>query len=142
MSSALPKKTVASVIERDGGICVLRISPDCTGVGSCADHRANRGHGGAKHRVLDQTSNLIAACGFCNGFKESNADREALILRGVRVESGRTHRHTADKARMIPVEYPNGDRWLLDDEGGRSRVRRGGEHEQVADAAAGDQGRR
>lgn len=118
MSSAIPKATVALVIKRDGGVCMLRLTPFCLGAATVADHRANRGHGGAKHRVLDQPSNLIAACGVCNGFKESNADRAELIARGVRVEGGRTHQHTAEKARETPVYY-DGDPFWLDDEGGK-----------------------
>lgn len=117
-SPALPKSTVALVIHRDGGLCMLRISPDCLGVATCADHRANRGHGGAKHRVLDQASNLLGACGPCNGYKETNADRAELLRRGVRVDGGRTHAHTAEKARDTPVLYPDGKRYLLDDAGG------------------------
>lgn len=116
---SLPKSTVALVIKRDGGVCMLRLSKFCLGAATLADHRANRGSGGAKHRVLDQPSNLIAACGICNGFKESNADRAELIERGVRVEGGRTHAHTAEKARATPVYY-DGEPWWLDDEGGRS----------------------
>lgn len=117
-SPAVPKKTVALVLERDRGICMLRVSRSCQGFGSVADHRANRGAGGAKNHVLDQPSNLIAACVFCNGFKESGADRADLVARGLRVESGRTHEHTAEKAREIPVLYPDG--WFhLDDAGNR-----------------------
>lgn len=119
-SPALPKKTVALVLERDGGRCLLRLSKFCLGTATVADHRANRGSGGAKNRVLDQPSNLIAACGVCNGFKESNADRAALVEKGLRVESGRTHRHTAEKALDTPVEYPDGTLWWLADDGTKS----------------------
>lgn len=121
MGSRIPPKTVALVIERDGGFCMLRFEV-CTGAATVADHRANRGSGGAKHHVLDQPSNLIAACRLCNGYKESNADRAVMIARGVRVESGRTHQHTAEKAREIPVTYPDGKTYLLDDAGGKCRV--------------------
>lgn len=116
---SIPRETVALVIERDGGICLLRLSEHCLGVATCADHRANRGSGGAKHHVLDQPSNLIAACGVCNSIKESGADRAELLALGLRVESDSTHAKTALKALARPVTYPDGSTWFLDDEGGR-----------------------
>ncbi|MBK0420383.1 hypothetical protein JD276_15245 [Leucobacter sp. CSA1] len=119
MSKGIPKKTVAVVIERDHGLCVLRISPDCTGTADVADHRANRGHGGAKSGVLDRPSNLIAACGICNGYKESNANRAELERRGVRVRGDSTHAKTAQRALLTPVLYPDGHVYWLDDFGGR-----------------------
>lgn len=120
-SSAIPKKTVALVIQRDGGFCMLRISPECLGDASVADHRANRGHGGAKNRVLDQPSNLIAACGICNGMKEDAGKgmRAELERRGVRLKSDSLHAKTALRALVTPVEYPDGKFYLLDNEGGK-----------------------
>lgn len=117
---SIPAKTKAAVLERDRGLCVLRIAPDCMGDATCADHRANRGHGGAKSGVLDRPSNLIAACGICNGYKESNADRDELERRGVRVRGDSTHAKTAIRSRVTPVEYPDGEVWWLDDDGNRS----------------------
>lgn len=118
MSRGIPKKTVAAVLERDRGLCVIQLR-GCQGEASCADHRRSRGHGGA--RSLDGMSNLIAACGPCNGAKEDSSGdiRDTLIARGVIIESGRTHAHEAQKARETPVWYPNGDVFYLDDEGGR-----------------------
>lgn len=115
---AIPQKTVALVIQRDGGLCVLSIPDDCLGMATCADHRANRGQGGAKHRVLDQPSNLVAACGVCNGLKEDaeGALRADLERRGVRLRQDSTHRKTALRALVTPVVYPDGRAfWLLDD---------------------------
>ena len=124
MSSAIPKKIVALVLDRDGGLCVLRISPDCLGDASCADHRANRGHGGAKNRVLDQPSNLIAACGVCNGLKEEAGKgmRAELERRGVRLKSDSLHAKTALRALVTPVEYPDGIEYYLLDDGSREEV--------------------
>lgn len=121
MSRGLPKRLVAAVLERDRGLCVLQISPDCLGAASVADHRANRGHGGAKTGVLDRMSNLVAACGICNGAKEdaTGALRDSLVNRGLRISPGRTHAHTAEKVLVLPVYYPDGEPWWLDDEGGR-----------------------
>lgn len=115
-STAIPAKTKALVLDRDKGLCMLRISPDCLGDATVVDHRANRGSGGAGQR-LNCASNLIAACGLCNGFKESGADRADLIARGLRVEAGRTHEHTAEKARYTPVLFPDGLFFLWDDGG-------------------------
>lgn len=133
MASRIPKKTVALVLDRDGGFCVLRVSPDCLGEATCADHRANRQSGGAKNHVLDQPSNLVAACGICNGFKESGADREQLIGFGLRVESGRTHAHSAQKARERLVLYPNGAWYRLCDYGHKHKQLRIGVSEDCPD---------
>lgn len=123
-SPAIPKATVALVIQRDGGVCMLRISDACLGVATCADHRANRQSGGAKHRVLDQPSNLIAACGICNGLKEeAKGDLLAdLRRRGVRLLQDSTHRKTALRALVTPVTYPDGRTYYLLDDGTREEV--------------------
>lgn len=119
--SVIPAKKKAIVLLRDGGLCVLRLT-GCLVEATVADHRANRGQGGAGKR-LDELSNLIAACVLCNGRKE-DADkelRETLIARGVRVESHSTHAKTALRALEKPVYYPDGTVWLLDDAGGRKK---------------------
>jgi len=118
MGKPLGKKKVAAVLERDGGLCVLRLQ-GCLGDASCADHRRARGSGGAKS--LDGMSNLIAACGICNGEKENTSGelRDLLVARGVIVEAGRTHAHEAQKARETAVWYPDGRVFMLDDSGGR-----------------------
>ena len=92
--------------------------PGCQREATCADHRANRGAGGAGKR-LDGFSNLIAACGLCNGHKESQSVREHVVRLGLRVPAGRTHEHTAEKAREIPVTYPNKRKYMLCDVGHR-----------------------
>lgn len=114
------KKKTDLVIARDGGVCVLQLDV-CTGAAEVADHRANRGQGGAKSGVLDQMSNLIAACSLCNGKKETvyGELRELLVARGVRVESHSTHAKTAVRALETAVYYPDGRRYELDDDGGR-----------------------
>lgn len=123
MGKPLPKKLVAAVLERDGGLCVLRLA-GCMGEASCADHRRSRGSGGAKHGVLDQMSNLIAACGPCNGAKEdSHGETRALLeARGVIVTAGRTHAHEAQKAREKAVWYPDGRVFYLNDDGTRDQI--------------------
>lgn len=123
MSSRIPAKTVALVIQRDGGLCMLRISKACTGVADCADHRANRGSGGAGQR-LNQPSNLIAACSFCNGAKEDSHGgvRADLERRGLRLRSDSTHLKTALRAVVMPVMYPDGREYYLLDDGTREEV--------------------
>jgi len=118
-SPSIPKKTVALVIERDGGLCVLGISPDCLGGATCVDHRANRGSGGAGQR-LNKPSCLVAACGPCNGAKADGVQRDELIRRGVTVFPDSTHEKTALRCLATPVEYPDGSLWWLRDDGTKS----------------------
>lgn len=118
MASKIPPKTVALVIARDGGLCVLRISRDCLGVASCADHRANRGSGGAGQR-LNQPSMLVAACGICNGAKADGQKRDELEERGVSLRPDSTHAKTALRALTFPVTYPDGRTFYLLDDGTR-----------------------
>ena len=119
MGKPVGKKKTDAVILRDGGVCVIQLD-GCTGAATVADHRRSRGMGGAKS--LDEFSQLVAACSFCNQAKEdSKGDiRKMLIARGVIVTAGRTHAHEAEKARETPVWYPNGERWYLRDDGSRS----------------------
>lgn len=118
---AVTQKVKRLVLERDGYRCVLQLDW-CQIVAVDADHRANRGNGGA--RSLDKPSNLIAACRRCNGAKEevTKEVRDKLIKRGVRVESHSTHAKTAVRALETPVTYPDGTKWLLDDAGGKERT--------------------
>lgn len=117
MAKPIGKKKTGKVLARDDHTCVIRL-PDCQGVATVADHRRSRGQGGA--RSLDEFSNLIAACGLCNGAKEDSKGevRALLEARGVIITAGRTHAHEAQKARETPVYYPNGRRYELDDAGG------------------------
>lgn len=114
----IPKKQVVGVLERDCEVCVIQL-PGCLWFASCFDHRAGRGAGGAKS--LDNFSAGIAACGLCNGAKEDStgAQRAELKRRGVLVEKGRTHEHTAARLRLRPVEYPDGNSFWLTDDGRR-----------------------
>lgn len=121
MGKALPRKLVAAVLERDGGLCVVK-GEMCLGEAQVAHHRVNRGAGGA--RSLDGMSNLLGSCSPCNGWIEDSTgeDREMLIARGIRVIPGRTHAHSAQKARDKPVWYPDGRVFYLDDDGGRRKL--------------------
>ena len=117
----IPKKLVAQVLERDGGMCVIG-GPACLGEATVADHRANRGAGGST--VLNDVRCLIAACGICNGLKAdaSRFYRDELVRRGVIGLKAATNQETVRKCQMKAVEYPNGDvYWLLDKAPWRSR---------------------
>lgn len=96
----------ALVIARDGG-CVRAAAGECFGRVVC-NHRANRGMGGS--RQLNRPSNLVAACFFCNGWFEDHPEEARA--------AGWKLRRTDDPT-MVAVKYPDGRRWLLDDEGGR-----------------------
>ena len=117
----IPRRVVEVVLARDHGQCVIA-GPGCLGAASVADHRANRGMGGAK--ALDVPVNLIAACGLCNGAKENakGTDLEVLRNRGVRVLRAATVAATLDRCAISPVMYPDGSWWLLDHAGGREEA--------------------
>ena len=117
----IPRRVFEAVKERDGGFCLLAL-PGCLGEGGVADHRANRGMGGAK--VLDHGAALILACAICNGRK---ADAHALTLfdleeRGLWVRPAATHTKTLARVLQTPVTDLEGRRWLLIDEHTRQEV--------------------
>lgn len=103
---------IKRVIARDGGLCVIA-GRYCAGDAVTADHRANRGSGGSV--VLDNPSNLIAACVICNGQKEDadGAYRAELIERGVRVVKASTNEATVVRCQLTKVRYPDGSEWWL-----------------------------
>ena len=100
-------KTKNIVLTRDGGRCVIQC-PNCLGVATVADHRANRGSGGSS--LLDSPECLIAACWACNGWKEDcvGEDREDLIRCGIRVLKAATNALTYLRCLETPVLYPDG----------------------------------
>lgn len=105
--------TIRGVLKRDHDTCVIR-GPFCTVHATVADHRANRGAGGS--RMLDDPSNLIAACELCNGWKEDTTGRDRLRLerRGIRLPKRATNAQTLQLAMSVPVKYPDGVWRLLD----------------------------
>lgn len=119
---AITLKRFDQLKARDGGFCIVR-GPLCVGAGQVPHHRANRGSGGAG-RVLDEFSNLTLSCGPCNGWIEDSEgdDRDELIRRGIRLRPDSTHRKTALRALVTPVEYPDGRRFYLLDDGTREVV--------------------
>lgn len=116
---SIPRATKKLVLERDNGLCVID-GPFCFGSASVVDHRANRGMGGSS--MLDSPENLIAACPQCNGLKEdaTGVYLEMLIRRGVRLlKRGQPALQVLERARAMPVEYPGGQWWSLDEFGSR-----------------------
>lgn len=118
----IPKRIVRIVLERDGEVCQLAL-PGCQYHATVADHRANRGSGGSS--VLDDPVNLIAACGLCNGRKETATDSELESLRNryVRISKAATNDDTLIRARATPVQYRDGRWYLLDSAGCRTYLR-------------------
>jgi len=118
----IPKKLVAQVLERDGGMCVIA-GPACLGEATVADHRANRGAGGST--VLNDVRCLIAACGICNGLKAdaSRFYRDELVRRGVIVLKAATNAETVSRCANRWVEYPDGSLWFLTRDGLRSELK-------------------
>lgn len=117
----IPKRIVTGVIERDEGWCLLT-GPHCLGEATVADHRANRGMGGAKG--LDVPENLVAACTVCNGWKETAHSLELIELkrRGLRVLRAATVKETLSRCRNIPVIDLQGRWWFLLPDGGRELI--------------------
>ena len=108
---SIPRKVVAAVLARDNHRCVIA-GPLCTGAGTIADHRANRGSGGSK--ALDIPENLISACPVCNGMKEdaNGPYRAELLARGIRVQKRATNAQTAGRCASVPVLYSDGWHYL------------------------------
>lgn len=120
--TGIPKRMVQDVLQRDGWICQLNLD-GCLREATVADHRANRGMGGSPK--LNNVVNLIAACGVCNGAKESASNVEKLSLeeRGLRVLHARTADGTVQRAAETPVKYRHGDWYKLRPDGGRTIIR-------------------
>ena len=105
--------TTALVIARDGGSCVPQIT--CRGLWVprlVFGHRVNRAMGGSRLPWINLPSNAVACCDTCNHALEDDA-RPDWYAAGWKVRHGVTH------PRDVPVRYPDGSWWLLDDNGGR-----------------------
>lgn len=127
--STMPQKLVQLIIERDHGSCVLNLA-GCTRIASLADHRSNRGAGGAA--ILNHPSVLVASCGLCNNGKEDahGEQRQKLVRRGLRVIPDSTHQKTLARAKTTPVQYPDGRWFYLREDGGRDETTEPREEEE------------
>ncbi|MGO3147112.1 MAG: hypothetical protein ACTIJ6_05470 [Leucobacter sp.] len=69
-------------------------------------------------------SQLVAACGLCNGRKThvSGDERKRLEDRGIILLPDSTHAKTALRALVTPVEYPDGKLYYLEDDGSREEI--------------------
>jgi hypothetical protein len=110
--SQADKKAV--IEERDGGLCVLNLD-GCQGAATITDHRANRQAGGS--RLLNDPCVLVGACVPCNGRKEDSKgdERADLQRRGLIVLPDSTHEKTLARCKVTPVEYPDGELYILVD---------------------------
>ena len=108
---------VETIVERDEGVCVVCGRPGTEWAPLVAHHRINRGFGGSKAPRTNLPSNLLIVCPLCNGWMEDakGADRQRALDNGWKLL------HGMDPA-QVPVTYPDGSRWLLDDEGERRPV--------------------
>jgi hypothetical protein len=106
----IPKRVVVAVLERDS-VCVIG-SRFCTGEPSVADHRVNRGAGGNK--ALNVAQNLVAACGICNGVKESDSVTAAdCVARGIKIRRSQSTQIDLERCLSVPVIFPDGTSWFL-----------------------------
>jgi hypothetical protein len=103
------RQTKARILDRDGHRCVV-----CQGTGTLTvHHRLNRGMGGDP--TVNTVRHGIAACWPCNSLMESDA-RVALVAK----VNGWKLRH-GDPI-TTPVLYPDGDWYVLDIYGQRTRL--------------------
>jgi hypothetical protein len=120
----IPKKLVEQVLDAWGHRCVIG-GPHCLGVASVADHRCGRGVGGNKN--LNVFVALVAACGLCNGEKESSPQLAAECReRGITVPYSGNHgsldkqavtKATLRRLEHTPVQDASGQWWWLRPQG-------------------------
>lgn len=109
-----PAQDVRDLIHARDGVCVVGML--CQGQPwrpLVPNHRVNRGMGGSSDPAVNLPSSLHLACDLCNGWLEDHP-AEAYAA-GWKVRRG------GDPS-TIPIRYPDGTWWLLDDHGGRTEV--------------------
>jgi 5-methylcytosine-specific restriction protein A len=74
-----------AVIERDGGVCTLRL-PGCTVTATTADHIIGVAQGGS-----DNPSNLRASCAHCNEARRKQQAAQARAQRPSRLREPEKH---------------------------------------------------
>jgi hypothetical protein len=114
-ATAIPRKVVKAVLDRDGGMCVLA-SFGCLREGKHCDHRVGRGAGGNK--ALNVAVNLVAVCTICNSLKEDDAQfARECSRRGLNIRRSQSTATDLERAAAIPVCYPDGTWWVLTTDG-------------------------
>ena len=111
-----PTKTAVTALQaRDRGTCVPQVA--CTGAttGLVPHHRRNRGMGGSTLPDRHALSGILSACRECNSALEDQACA-AFYANGWKV------RHGAASPADIPVLYPDGRWYLLNDSGTLTEV--------------------
>lgn len=78
-------------------------------------HRANRGHGG--HKAGDTPANIIVLCSYMNWLIESNAQAATKAR-----ENGWKIGRYQDPLTTPVYDTATGERWLLDNNYGRTRA--------------------
>lgn len=109
MGKPTPKAVLRAVTARDGHVCVWH--GESCGTDTLVPQHRQGGMGGrkTKHRL----SNVLWLCSRLNGLIESDARlAEQARERGVKIS---LHANPAE----VPVTYPDGSLWWLDDDGGK-----------------------
>lgn len=109
MSRSTPRLVLRAITARDGHECVWH-GPSC-GTDMLVPQHRQGGMGGRKNK--HRLSNVVWLCSITNGDIEADADlADEARRRGIKIS---LH---ADPT-SVPVEYPDGSVWWLDDEGGK-----------------------
>lgn len=122
-SRAQVEQVRPEVYERDEHTCVVQGSRQWQTWPCSRDltiqHAVGRGMGGSVE--LDSPALLRTMCGFHNLLETSDAD----FARACTVNGWSIPRNRADiDPLQVPVRYPDGGDYLLDDDGGRRRIPR------------------
>ena len=114
-ATGFSRAVVAQAIDRDQKcvLCGLISNPRAL----TGHHRRNRGQGGSSDPETNSIRNCLAVCWPCNGLQESSAFVAAEARdRGIKLASWQDVRE--------PIQYPNGEWYVLDIFGQRHRTER------------------
>jgi predicted CxxxxCH...CXXCH cytochrome family protein len=108
MSDGVSRKVAELVIERDQGMCVVRVTHDKGAkAGEQIHHRRPRGMGGTTVEWVNQAPNLIYVCAACHAHIERY--REQAMTMGWLLNG-------KDRAENTPLRYSNkGFKYLTTD---------------------------
>ena len=111
--------TLMLILQRDGDRCVLCGIPGTDYDPLVPHHRLNRGMGGSTDPAANSPANIIRIHASENGALEDarGVQRDHAVHAGWKLKRGM---HPVS----VPVLYPDGRWWLLDNEGGRTMTGR------------------